>query len=67
MLNAGDEERFERSRFELRFPGGFDPDQLRVEVAGRARRLPAAEGPAAYEILPPGRVGVMDRVGRGCP
>lgn len=67
VLNAGDEESFERSRFELRFPRGFGADQLRVEVAGKPRRLQSADGPAAYEIVPPRRFAALDRVRQGCP
>lgn len=53
VLSAGDHERFERREFELRFPKGFDPEQLNVKLDGDERRLPKADGPAAYEIVAP--------------
>jgi hypothetical protein len=53
VLAAGDRESFERQRFELRFPKGFDPAQLTVKLDGRERRLPKAGGPATYEIVAP--------------
>lgn len=53
VLSAGDHERFERQRFELRFPKGFDPRQLKVKLDGDERRLPRASGPVAYEIVAP--------------
>ena len=53
MLSAGDHERFERQRFELRFPKGFDPAQLKVKLDGDERRLPKAGGSATYEIVAP--------------
>ncbi len=53
LLAAGTEERYQRERFELGFPSGFAPDQLRLEVAGEPRKLPAVEGPAAFEIVAP--------------
>ncbi len=53
VLPAGDHESFERQEFELRFPKGFDPAQLKVKLDGDERRLPKAEGPATYEIVAP--------------
>jgi hypothetical protein len=53
VLAAGDHERFERQEFELRFPKGFDAEQLKVKLGGDERRLPQAGGPAAYEIVAP--------------
>ena len=53
LLAAGTEERYQRERFELGFPSGFAPDQLRIEVAGEPRKLPAVEGAAAFEIIAP--------------
>ena len=53
LLAAGTEERYQRERFELGFPSGFVPDQLRLEVAGEPRKLPKVEGPAAFEIVAP--------------
>lgn len=67
VLNAGDEESFERERFELRFPSGFDPAQFTLEIAGKPRTLPKASGPAAYEIIAPQRVVPGDPPGKQCP
>ncbi len=67
VLNPGDEESFERRRFELRFPGGFDPDQFRLRIAGKSRLLPKADGPAAYEIIAPQRVVPLKAPGKECP
>lgn len=67
LLNPGDQESFERKRFELRFPGGFDPSQFTLEVAGKPRRLPKAQGPAAYEIIAPQRVVPTKAPGKECP
>ena len=53
VLSAGDHERFERQEFELRFPKGFDRDQLKVKLDGNERSLPKASGPVAYEIVAP--------------
>jgi hypothetical protein len=67
VLNAGDEESYERKRFELRFPSGFDPNQFRLEIAGKPRLLPKANGPAAYEIIAPQRVVPTKAPGKECP
>lgn len=67
VLAAGTRDRYVRERFELRFPSGFDADQLRLEIGGQRRAL-TAEGPAAFEITAPARVKqVESRGGRGCP
>jgi cytoskeleton protein RodZ len=68
VLAAGDRERFERRRFELRFPSGFDPGQLTVRVAGSARRLPRANGPATYELSAPRHITLAAHApGERCP
>jgi cytoskeleton protein RodZ len=67
VLNAGDEESYERERFELRFPSGFDPSQFTLEIAGKPRTLPKANGPASYEIIAPQRVVAGDPPGKQCP
>lgn len=67
LLNAGDEESFERERFELRFPAGFDPDALTLRLGGKPRTLPKADGPASYEIIAPQRVVPGDPPGKQCP
>jgi hypothetical protein len=56
VLAAGAQESYRRHRFELRFPKGFDKDQFRLELDGKRRVLPQADGPAAYEIVAPRRV-----------
>jgi hypothetical protein len=56
VLAAGDHESFERQEFELRFPKGFASDQLKLKLDGDERRLPRADGPAAYEIVAPRHV-----------
>ncbi len=53
VLPAGAHEQFERQEFELRFPKGFDPDQLKLKLDGNERRLSKADGPATYEIVAP--------------
>lgn len=60
VLAEGTEDEFRRRRFELRFPAGFEPGQVDVEIAGKPRRLPRANGPAAYEIVAPKRVEAVE-------
>jgi cytoskeleton protein RodZ len=68
VLNPGDEESYERERFELRFPSGFEGDQFELEIAGKPRRLPRADGPVAYEVIAPQRVVTLpEPPGRECP
>jgi hypothetical protein len=67
VLAAGTEESYERREFELRFPKGFDGDQFRLEIAGKKRQLPKAEGPAAYRIVAPQRVRRAREPGEECP
>jgi transcriptional regulator with XRE-family HTH domain len=67
VLNAGDRESFERKRFQLRFPSGFDPDHFRLKLAGERRLLPRADGPAAYEIIAPRHVEMAKAPGKECP
>jgi cytoskeleton protein RodZ len=68
VLAAGTEDQFRRRRFELRFPRGFEPAQIDVEVAGKPRRLPRASGPAAFEIVAPKRVNAIDPPAKeACP
>jgi hypothetical protein len=67
VLAAGTEEAYERRRFELRFPQGFDASQFRLQIAGKKRRLPKADGPAAYEIVAPQRVRTAPPPGEECP
>lgn len=67
LLGAGDRERFERESFELRFPAGFEPDQIALRVAGEHRTLPRARGPAAFKLTPPDRLKRAARPGMDCP
>lgn len=68
VLAAGTEDEFRRPRFELRFPGGFAPEQVEVELDGNRRRLPRADGPAAYAIVAPKQIKLIDPPeGEDCP
>jgi hypothetical protein len=67
VLNAGAEESYERERFELRFPSGFDSDQFTLRISGKPRTLPKAQGPASFEIIAPQRVVPGDPPGKQCP
>ncbi len=67
VLPAGSRERFERKRFELRFPAGFAADQLEVRVGGEPAALPRRDGPAAYSITSPARVRALGPPGMRCP
>ena len=67
VLAAGTEEAYERRKFELRFPKGFDGDQFRLKIGGKKRLLPKADGPAAYRILAPQRVRAAPEPGEKCP
>ena len=67
VLNAGDEESYERKQFSLRFPSGFDPDQLTVQINGNKRVLPKAKGPIAYDVIAPQRVVAAGPPGKECP
>lgn len=67
VLAVGTEEAYERRKFELRFPKGFDGDQFRLEIGGKKRLLPKADGPAAYRIVAPQRVRAAPKPGEKCP
>lgn len=56
VLAAGSVEQFTRRRFELRFPQGVDPRQLRLEVSGKPVRVARSRRPAAYAIVGSDRV-----------
>jgi hypothetical protein len=58
---------YQARTFELRFPLGYDREQLDVFVAGRRERLPERTGPAAFRIVPPGRVRVIETPAEACP
>jgi Helix-turn-helix domain len=67
VLAAGTEEAYERRKFELRFPKGFDGDQFKLEIGGKKRLLPKTDGPAAYRIVAPQRVRAAPKPGEKCP
>jgi hypothetical protein len=67
VLNPGDEESYERKRFELRFPSGFGPKQFDLEIAGKPRTLPKTDGPAAFDVIAPKRVVAAKPPGKDCP
>ena len=68
VLAPGDHERFVRRGFALRFPSGFEPAQLSLDIGGRHRTLPRVRGPVAFSIEPPARLRQLSRrPGRGCP
>ena len=67
LLAAGSRDAFASERFQLRFPAGFDRDQIELELNGERARLPRVEGPARLEITPPGRVRQASPPGDSCP
>ncbi len=67
VLAADTREQFERRRFELRFPKGFDRDELRLKLAGEPARLPKGSGPASFEISPPAHLRPGPRPDEVCP
>jgi len=67
VLAAGTEERYKRQHFSLRFPSGFAPSELKLEISGRKRILPKVKGPAAFRISPPRHLRAAPRPGEGCP
>lgn len=67
VLAAGTSEEYERRQMELRFPSGFASDQLKIEIAGKRRILPKADGPAAYRLIAPKRVRQIAAPGQECP
>jgi hypothetical protein len=67
VLAPGTEEHYGRQHFSLRFPSGFAPSELKLEIAGRKRILPKVKGPAAFRISPPRHLRSAPRPGEGCP
>ena len=68
LLSAGAVEGpYRARRFELRFPFGYDREQFDLFVAGRRERLPELSGPAAFRIVPPGRVSPAKTPSGVCP
>ena len=67
VLAPDTREHFARRRFELRFPKGFDRNELRLKLAGEPARLPKASGPVSYRITPPAHVRRGPRPDEVCP
>jgi hypothetical protein len=67
VLSAGSEDSFEGPRFQLRFPAGFDRNQIDLFVGGKRERLPELSGPAAFDIQPPREVRALDQAPETCP
>jgi cytoskeleton protein RodZ len=67
VLSAGSQEQFERERFELRFPAGYDRGQFELTLDGERARLPELSGPAAFAIEPGSRPRQLDPPGLECP
>jgi cytoskeleton protein RodZ len=67
VLSAGSQEQFERERFELRFPQGYDRGQFELTLDGERARLPELSGPAAFAIEPASRPRQLDPPGLECP
>lgn len=68
VLAAGSRDEFRRPRFSLRFPTGFAPRQIELKLDGVERRLPPADGPAAYDIVAPKRIEAVEPPKKeGCP
>ncbi len=67
VLAAGTREEYRGKRLELRFPSGYDREQLRLKLGDEAVALPALDGPAAFGITPPAHVREASAPGRSCP
>jgi hypothetical protein len=67
VLLAGNRERFEAKRFELRFPFGYDRGQFVLTLDGKRRRLPERQGPQAFVITAPDRIRPAPPPGSECP
>jgi hypothetical protein len=67
LLSAGSRDAFASERFQLRFPSGFDRDQIDLELNGERAKLPRIQGPARLEITPPSRVREASPPGESCP
>jgi cytoskeleton protein RodZ len=67
LLSAGSRDAFASEHFQLRFPAGFDRDQIDLELNGERAKLPRVQGPARLEITPPSRVREASPPGESCP
>jgi hypothetical protein len=67
LLIAGSRDAYASESFQLRFPAGFNRDQVELELNGRRAKLPRIEGPARLRITPPDRVRQASPPGESCP
>jgi hypothetical protein len=68
VIAAGTEEGpWEDERFELRFPSGYDRDEVRLELDGKPAGLPRAKGAAAFRIDAGGAHPAQARRAEECP
>jgi cytoskeleton protein RodZ len=67
-LEPGDSEQFESQTYVLRFPDGFDTDQIELSAGGEPLEFEIdPQGPVAYAIEPPGQLSEAGPAGGGCP
>jgi cytoskeleton protein RodZ len=67
VLAAGSRDEFTAPRFRLRFPAGFRPGQLKLELDGEPAQLERVRGPAAFTIEPPRRIRKAAPPENSCP
>lgn len=68
VIAAGTEEGpWEDTRFVLRFPSGYDRDEVRLELDGERARLPRMKGAAAFRIDAGGTHPAKARRAEECP
>jgi cytoskeleton protein RodZ len=67
-LEPGDSEQFESQSYVLRFPDGFDTDQIELSAGGEPLEFEIdPQGPVAYQITAPGELSEAGPAGGGCP
>jgi cytoskeleton protein RodZ len=67
-LEPGESEQFDSYTYELRFPDGFDTDQIELAAGGEPLEIEIdPQGPVAYLVEPPGRLTQMELASEGCP
>lgn len=68
VLSAGAEEGpFDAASFELRFPDGFDPEQLELTLDGEPAELTDATGPVEFSLGPGGELAGPEPYDGSCP
>jgi hypothetical protein len=67
VLTPGSRDKYTADGFQLRFPSGFDPDQVVLELDGERERLPAAKGPVAFRIAGGSAERRKTAPGKRCP